>query len=302
MRRLEKFLKQDIKRRVDYVIVQKSMGKRHVPKRIRELQKGLVENSTLIWDFDDYILQGGEILQEEYDLYCANAKHIIVTSNYLKDTLPQKCQGKVILLPTTDMQMPITEEKLTMTNDKRKRSMSQTVDLVWVATSGNIPHLEVILPILDETAKEIQEKYHKALVLNVVCDKKVKGNYTYLKIKNIKWTRRRAIHEIRKGSIGLMPLTDSEYARGKGGFKLIQYISTGLPVIASDVGYNAGIFQDDIGYLVQDKENKEPWKKAILALIASEKEWEECSKKAYEVWNHHFHYETNLKVWKELLS
>ena len=273
-----------------------------VAKEIRQLQEELVKSSTLIWDFDDNILEGQEILQEEYDLYCENAKHIIVTSELLKEKLPEQCKERVILLPTTDIEMPIQQGKLEKINQKRKSKMQKKINIIWIATSTNIRYIEPILDILEETAKEIEKKYHKKTVLTVVCDKKIKRNYSYLKIKNIRWTRKKAIRQVRKASIGIMPLLDSEYTRGKGGFKLIQYISTGLPVVASDVGYNDTIFKDKIGYLLSDQESKEGWKKAILKLVDSEQRWESCSKKAYEVWNQYYHYETNLKVWKELTS
>ena len=302
IKRMERFLKKDLKRKPDYVVIQKSMTKRKVAKEIRQLQEELVKSSTLIWDFDDNILEGQEILQEEYDLYCENAKHIIVTSELLKEKLPEQCKERVILLPTTDIEMPIQQGKLEKINQKRKSKMQKKINIIWIATSTNIRYIEPILDILEETAKEIEKKYHKKTVLTVVCDKKIKRNYSYLKIKNIRWTRKKAIRQVRKASIGIMPLLDSEYTRGKGGFKLIQYISTGLPVVASDVGYNDTIFKDKIGYLLSDQESKEGWKKAILKLVDSEQRWESCSKKAYEVWNQYYHYETNLKVWKELTS
>lgn len=302
MKRLARFLKKDLKRKPDYVVVQKSMGKRHVPKEIVKMRKKLVENTNLIWDFDDNILQGNEILQDEFDLYCKNAKHIFVTSEYLRDTLPEDAKQRVTFLPTTDMQMPIKEEQLEEISQKRIRKMQKEINLIWVATSGNRKHLEPILDVLDETAKEIQEKYNKKTVLTIVCDKKIKNKYQYLKINNIKWTRKKAIKEVKKASIGIMPLTDSEYARGKGGFKLIQYISTGLPVVASNVGYNNIIFKDDIGALLEDKESKNPWKEEILKLVESEEKWKSCSKKAYHVWKKYYNYEDNLKLWQKTLS
>lgn len=302
IKRMERFLKKDLKRKPDYVIVQKSMTKRRVTKEIRNMQKELIENTTLIWDFDDNILQGKEILQEEFDLYCEQAKHIIVTSEFLKNTLPEECREKVIFLPTTDMKMPIQQGKLEKINQIRKQKMKREINLIWLATSANIPYLEPVLDILEETAKEIMKKYHKRTILRVVCDKKVKRNDRYLNIKNIKWTRNRAIREVRKASIGIMPLIDDEYTRGKGGFKLIQYISTGLPIVASDVGYNETIFKEKIGYLLQDKETKKEWKKAILELVDSQENWEICSQNAYKVWKQYYHYEDNVKLWKKLLS
>lgn len=302
LKKLKKSLKEDLLNKPEYVIVQKSMTKFNVDSETRKLQEELYKNSNLIWDFDDNILGGKEIIKAEYDLNCKYAKHIIVTSEFLKESLPEECRDRVILLPTTDMEMPIKFEQLDKYNKKRKKVMVKNVNIVWVATSSNLQHLESIVDILDETAKYLKETLNKQLILTVVCDLKLKRKVKDLKVRNIKWTRKRAIKEVRKASIGIMPLNDNEYAKGKGGFKLIQYISTGLPVIASNVGYNNTIFKEDIGFLLDDKENKLEWKKAIYELAKTEEKWENCSKNAYNVWKNNFNYEQNLNLWKKLLG
>ena len=58
--------------------------------------------------------------------------------------------------------------------------------------------------------------------------------------------------EIISAHIGIMPLPDNDFTRGKGGFKLIQYMSTAMPVIASAVGFNKQIVTKDFGYLVYE--------------------------------------------------
>jgi glycosyltransferase involved in cell wall biosynthesis len=64
------------------------------------------------------------------------------------------------------------------------------------------------------------------------------------------WSEATEIEELSQFDVGIMPLTDDPWARGKCGFKLIQYLASGVPVVASPVGVNSDIIKDgDDGYL-----------------------------------------------------
>ncbi len=56
-----------------------------------------------------------------------------------------------------------------------------------------------------------------------------------------KWTPERELEQLQSMDVGLMPLTDGEYTRGKCGFKLLQYLATGAAAVASPVGFNREI-------------------------------------------------------------
>ena len=63
--------------------------------------------------------------------------------------------------------------------------------------------------------------------------------------------------------VGVMPLEDNSFERGKCGYKLIQYMATGRPVIGSPVGVNTAIVDPSVGLLAGSAED---WAKAILTL------------------------------------
>jgi glycosyltransferase involved in cell wall biosynthesis len=65
--------------------------------------------------------------------------------------------------------------------------------------------------------------------------------------------------------IGIMPLVDDEFQRGKCGLKLLQYMAAGLPTIGSPVGVNAEIIDEPLtGFLPRTDEQ---WRQALTALI-----------------------------------
>lgn len=298
--RVSFFVLADLIIRPDFVILSKTFIPRYCPNYLCLLLNVLTSNSIFYWDFDDYIFDSGEIVQKQAKLLMKNSNRIIVTNNFLKSKIDLEYRDKVLLLPTTDGDLQ-DYNRLELLK-KRKDAFENDIRLVWVATAGNIPHLVEIIGALDEAAKVIDKLYSKTLILTVVCNKPLVHETHNLKIINIKWNREAAKEEIYKSHIGIMPLKYSEYSLGKGGFKLVQYISTGLPVIGSKVGYNEEIVNSSSGVLVDDNIDKSVWINAIIKISRSFEVWEKYSNNASECWENGFSYKHNLNVWKSLLN
>ena len=81
------------------------------------------------------------------------------------------------------------------------------------------------------------------------------------------WSEEGEVQRIIGMDIGVMPLPDTPWMRGKCGYKLIQYMACGLPVVASPVGVNAEIVEHGVnGFLA---ENPDDWSRALKALIGN---------------------------------
>jgi glycosyltransferase involved in cell wall biosynthesis len=81
------------------------------------------------------------------------------------------------------------------------------------------------------------------------------------------WLEKREVEEIQSFDIGIMPLPDEPWTRGKCGYKLIQYMACGLPVVASPVGVNQQIVEHDVnGFLAS---NTAEWEMALNKLSDS---------------------------------
>jgi len=57
----------------------------------------------------------------------------------------------------------------------------------------------------------------------------------------LSWSKNREIEDLLQFDIGIMPLSDDVWTRGKGGFKALQYMALGIPAVASPVGVNTEI-------------------------------------------------------------
>jgi glycosyltransferase involved in cell wall biosynthesis len=80
------------------------------------------------------------------------------------------------------------------------------------------------------------------------------------------WSEETEVARIQDMDIGLMPIADTPWAQGKCGYKLIQYMACGLPVVASPVGVNAGIVEHGVnGFLATTTAQ---WREALLTLAA----------------------------------
>jgi glycosyltransferase involved in cell wall biosynthesis len=102
-----------------------------------------------------------------------------------------------------------------------------------------------------------------------------------IKIKNVTWTESGQYREIKSTKVGLAPLDNSNWSKGKCAFKLLQYASAGIPIISSNVGvnktlinkYHAGLLVkenndwiDIIGKLKSDKNLYKRLSKNTLSL------------------------------------
>ncbi|MBV1756290.1 MAG: glycosyltransferase [Dethiosulfatibacter sp.] len=300
MFRVTFFLIVDIFDKPDFVILSKTFLPRYCPNYLLKLIDVLTRRSVFIWDFDDHIFKSGEISLKEAKLLENNSDRIIVTNDFLKDQISIENKEKVKLLPTTDGDLQGFKQEELMLN--RKKTFHKTINLVWVATAGNLHHLSEIIETLDEAAVKVLIELKKELKLTVVCNKPLNAKTKNIIVRNVKWSRFGAKDEIYSSHIGIMPLINDEYSLGKGGFKLVQYISTGLPVIASNVGFNEEIINNNCGILVNDMLDKSVWIDAIIKIASSEDVWERYSNSSLARWHEKFSYDNNLNFWKAILN
>jgi glycosyltransferase involved in cell wall biosynthesis len=83
-------------------------------------------------------------------------------------------------------------------------------------------------------------------------------------IQRIAWAQESEVQELMKADIGIAPMADDEWSKGKSGLKVVQYMASGLPVVASAVGPHFDLMDSGIhGYLVR---NESEWINSLRIL------------------------------------
>ena len=101
----------------------------------------------------------------------------------------------------------------------------------WSGTASNLRFLQMIEEPLARFLKQ-----HTSARLRVVCDRRPKLEVTPpLSWEFIQWSRENEVTSIQTMNVGLMPLEDSDWARGKCAFKMLLYMACGLPVVVTPV-------------------------------------------------------------------
>jgi len=127
----------------------------------------------------------------------------------------------------------------------------------WVGSEWTSKYLDLLAGVFHE----LKEKY--AVGFLFVGSKA--GILPEIQPEIIPWSSGQEPEALSRMDIGIMPLPDTPFERGKGGYKLFQYMAAGKPVVASPVGINALIVQEGVnGFLCR---NAEEWYRALEKLL-----------------------------------
>lgn len=177
--------------------------------------------------------------------------HVIAGNDYLAEHA--RAPAKTTVIPTvidTDRYRPLDGE-----------ARSGPLVIGWMGTAGNFTYFGPMLPAIRRVLDERPDT-----IFRIVSNAPFEPLRGHPQVEQVRWSEAAELDELRRFDVGIMPLVDSTWARGKNGFKLIQYMSVGRPVVASPVGVNPQILDGGgAGLLAGDGEE---WHRALTRLCA----------------------------------
>jgi len=177
------------------------------------------------------------------------ASCVVAGNNYLAE-FARKHSRKVEVIPTC-----IDTNHYRPTQHSRR----DDVTLGWIGSRPNLIYLAEMEPVF----RRLSEMGNVSLI--VVCDQEYRS--PNLPTEFIPWSAETELDALRSMDIGLMPLADNEWTRGKCGFKTTQYMACGIPSVSSPVGFNSELIRDGCnGLLASDADE---WADKISLLISN---------------------------------
>lgn len=142
-----------------------------------------------------------------------------------------------------------------------QQTVHKSVDtprVVWIGSPCTVHYIQSIQGALAQLA----EKYR--FVLRVIGGGAIE--IAGVQVEDVGWCEATEVQSICDCDIGIMPLLNTPWEKGKCGYKLIQYMACGLPTVASNVGANAEVVQEGLtGYLASSPDD---WVSALASLLA----------------------------------
>ena len=154
----------------------------------------------------------------------------------------------------------------------------------WTGTHSTIRYLKPIVKMI----KSLEEEGYN-LELIIIADQN--PDFDINGFRFVPWSKEKEVQDLLKMDIGIMPLKDDEWARGKCGFKALQYMSLGIPAMVSPVGVNANIVDHTVNGFICNEE--EEWKKQILNIVSNKHQLVALGKNAKDKIRHYYSVESN---------
>ena len=216
----------------------------------------------LIFDFDDaiWVNSTGGVngwftrlrFPGKTSTICRLASAVVVSNGYLASYARRHNENVHVIPSTVDLDQFRFQPPL--------EPLSPFV-IVWTGSASTLAHLE--------TAREALERFgrKRKTVLHVICSRPPERAFDGVELQFSPWSAETEAVSLGRSHVGIMPLPNDAFTRGKGGYKALLYMAVGRPAVVSPVGVNAEIvLHGTNGMLARTVDE---WVAALDALVES---------------------------------
>lgn len=214
----------------------------------------------MVFDFDDAVFVSYRSPSNGYLSYlkfasktkaiCRMASHVMAGNPYLAE-YARRVNQRVTLIPTT-----IDTEKYTIPAPKAE---SDLLTIGWTGSFSTVQHLDTLRSALEKLATR------RRFRLRVI------GTPSYrlqgVDVEAMPWRSDSELEDLRAIDIGIMPLPNDAWSKGKCGLKALQFMALGIPTVCSPVGVNTDIIQDGQNGFIAGSEDE--WVEKLGRLLHS---------------------------------
>ena len=215
--------------------------------------------AKVVFDFDDAVWlpnvsAGNKALQllkkpSKTDEIIACSDMVFAGNQYLAEYASQFCDTVKVIPTTIDTSYHI----------RRVSNKTNKVCIGWTGTQTTLKYLEILKPVF----RQLHEKYGDQVYFKIICD--VAWQAEGIPLKNEVWDKSKEIRQLEEIDIGVMPLVDDQWSRGKCGFKGLQYMAMESVAVMSPVGVNTEIINHEKNGFLAKTESE--WLEQISRLI-----------------------------------
>lgn len=218
----------------------------------------------LFFDFDDAIWQGSAQISPVNGLFsrlhfwgktattCRLASAVLAGNGYLAE-YARKRNDNVFVMPTS-----IELERYPV---QPELAADEPFVVCWTGSTTTLVHFEHARTVLERLAAK------RKIVVKVICNKPPQRPIAGAENVFVPWAEAGEAEAVGASHVGIMPLPNDDYSRGKCGLKALQYMATGRPVVTAPVGMNADLIESGKnGFLARTDDE---WLDALEQLASS---------------------------------